>query len=178
MARRAPWWFCTCGNCRFDLDGAGGTGHGTLYAGLDQVTGALETIGPEMIGGVIAREFLAARVVWALAYDRPLQLADLTDPRATGFGVTNELTTMVPYTVPQAWATAFDDIGADGISYRTRFNIASEATGVALFDIAGSHPDWPALHAGRADADEMVDELTRRSITVADVPVLGAMTLL
>ncbi len=74
-------------------------------------------------GRIIARRrFLADRTVWALTYDRPLVNADLTAVAAIGCGVTNELSTMVPYTVPQLWASAVDEYGWDGISYRTRFN--------------------------------------------------------
>lgn len=178
VARHWPWWFCTCGECRFDLDRTDPRGNGTLYAGTDCVTGVLETIGPEMQGGVIAREFLTSRAVWELIYDRPVRLADLTDRTAIAFGVTNELGSMVPYTVPQAWAAAFVDLGLDGISYRTRFNTAPEATGVALFDEAGSHPDWPAVSVGAADGEVIVEALHRRSITVADAPVLGALTVI
>ncbi len=176
-ARVSPWWFCNCGHCRFDLEAAG-TGQGTLYAGTDEITGVLETIGPELIGRTIARGFLDNRTVWGLAYDRPVFIADLTADEAVGFGVTNELSTMVPYGIPQLWADAFEQHGLDGISYRTRFNTGAEATGVALFVVAGDHTDWPASRVRGMNDSVMVTELNRRHVTVEDPPALVALTVL
>lgn len=172
-ARHWPWWFCTCGNCRFDLDPGDDPPFGTLYAGTDEVTGMLETIGPELAGRAVARRFLSERTVWALAYDRPLELADLVSPGAVGFGVTNELSTMVPYDVPQQWATAFHHDGRDGVAYRTRFNTGPDATGLALFDDAGAHDDWVALAVCAGDADPILDALAERNIAVERPPRLA-----
>jgi hypothetical protein len=178
FARRSPWWFCTCGDCRFDLDPAVPHGDGTLYAGVDPLTGVLETLGPELAaGGVVTRSFLAARRDWVLAYDRPLELADLTARRAVGFGVTNELATMTPYDVPQGWAEAFHDAGWDGIAYRARFDPAGDAPSVALFDVAGVHEDWPATPGPAGDDDAVVDALRALGIVAEDPPPLGALEL-
>ncbi len=176
-ARQVPWWFCRCGDCRFDIDSDATNGFGTLYAGTDPVTGVLETVGPEMAERPITRTFLAERIVWMLAYDRALVLADLCHDTAIGFGVTNELSTIVPYDVPRTWATVFADHGLDGISYRTRFSTGAAATGVALFDEAGDH-DWVAEVYARADDDEMVAALRARHIHVDDVPTSAAMDLI
>lgn len=176
VARREPWWFCTCGDCRFDLSPGAPGGLGTLYAGTDPITGVLETIGPELTGLPVARTFLAERTVWILGYDRPLELADLCHPAAVGFGVTNELSTMVPYSRPQAWAEAFAERGLDGISYRTRFSTEREPTGVALFDEAGHH-DWIAVASCRADDDSVVAALSTRRIVVADIPSSSSMQI-
>jgi hypothetical protein len=56
----------------------------------------LEVIGPEVARGVVATEFLDVRTLHARDLDTPLSLADLVSRRAAGFGVTNELSTMVP----------------------------------------------------------------------------------
>jgi hypothetical protein len=94
FARRAPWWFCTDGACRFDLMDADGLG--TLYVGTDIVTGVLEAIGAEFLGRPVSRSFLSQRTVWALSYDRSL-----------------ELSSMVPYAAPHATAVAvFDEAGS------------------------------------------------------------------
>jgi hypothetical protein len=175
-ARRAPWWFCTCGDCRFDLDPRTPPELGTLYSGVDPITGVLETIGPEMTRP-ITRTFLAERTVWMLAYDRPLELADLCDDAAVGFGVTNELSSMTPYDVPQAWARAFADDGWDGIAYRTRFSTGAQATGIALFDEAGAK-NWPAVQYCRAEDSDIVEALDVRHIRVDDVPSAAALTIL
>jgi len=176
-ARHAPWWFCRCGGCRFDLEDPVEPLMGTLYAGTDEVSGVMETIGPELVGGTISRRFLADRTVWMLSYDRPLHVAELASPAAVGLGVTNELASMTPYAIPQAWASALHQAGWDGISYRTRFNTGSVATGLALFDLAGSHPDWPAEAIGSADAPVIVSSLAARGIAVDDPPPLAALSL-
>jgi RES domain len=177
-ARFAPWWFCCCGDCRFDLDAGSPFGQGTLYAGTDEITGILETIGPELAGKTISSRFLSDRIVWELNYDRAMVLADLTADAAAGFGVTNELSTMVPYIVPQSWASAFELHGLDGISYRTRFNPSPEPTGVALFDTAGSHPNWPASKVCDGNDERIVAAVAARNISVADPPMLAALTVL
>lgn len=177
-ARLAPWWFCSCGDCRFDLDSSSPFEQGTLYAGTDEITGVLETVGPELIGKTISSRFLIDRIVWELAYDRAVVLADLTAGAASGFGVTNELSSMVPFVVPQRWASAFERHGLDGISYRTRFNLSPKPTGVALFDAVGSHPDWPAAKVCGADHERIVSALAARNISVADPPALASLTVL
>lgn len=136
-ARAAPWWFCTCGGCCFDISADHPSGLGTLYAGSDPITGVLEIIGPEMMERPISREFLSVRTIWTLGYDREVILADLSHESAVGFGVTNELSTRVPNGIPQAWAVAFADENFDGIRYQTRFSTGTQATGIALFDEAG-----------------------------------------
>ena len=176
-ARFEPWWFCTCGDCRFDLHGTGTPRQGTLYAGTDPVTGVLEALGPDLAGRPVARTFLARRTVWMLAYDRPVDLADLCSDAAIGFGVTNELSVMIPYTTPQQWAEAFAAEGLDGISYRTRFSTGPAATGIALFDAAGAH-DWPKTACCIANSAEIESELAGRHISVEDPPPAAALTLL
>ena len=176
-AREAPWWFCTYGDCRFDIQVDHRSGLGTLYAGSDPLTGVVEMIGPEMIERPISRAFLAERTIWTLSYDRVLILADLIQETALGFGITNELSNMVPYDVPQAWAEAFVNESLDGISYRTRFSTGKQSTGIALFDEAGAH-DWVALPYCRADDEEIVDALKSRFIDVEEIPSSSSMDVI
>ncbi|MFM8383270.1 MAG: RES family NAD+ phosphorylase [Actinomycetota bacterium] len=176
-ARRTPWWFCTCGECRFDLSPDDPSGLGTLYAGTDPVTGVVEMIGPESSHRPISRTFLASRTIWTLGYNRAMDVADLQHPSALGFGVTNELASMVPYDVPQMWATALAAQSLDGLRYRTRFSTGPVATGLAIFDEAGSK-DWIALAYCRADDDEILAELDDRGIQVVDVPLSASMEIL
>jgi len=59
---REPWWFCTCGNCRFDLDAP----RGTCYAGTDELSGILENIGYEWASGSpLTLAFLRGRTLHA-----------------------------------------------------------------------------------------------------------------
>jgi hypothetical protein len=105
VARRAPWWSCSDGLCRFDLRAP----HGTCYLAHDDVGALLEVIGAELAGGVVSEEFLAARRIHRLALDADVVLADTASRRAAGFGVTNELSSMADYAIPQAWAATLHD---------------------------------------------------------------------
>jgi hypothetical protein len=152
-------------------------GLGTLYAGSDPITGVLEIIGPEMVERPISQTFLSERAIWTLGYDREIVLADLNHETALGFGVTNELSTMVPYDVPQAWAEAFAGESLDGIRYRTRFSTGEAATGIALFDDVGAQ-NWVALMYCRADDQEIIAELMVRHIYVEDIPFSDSMDVI
>lgn len=140
-----------------------------MYAGTDPVTGVLEVLGDELLGGTVSDDMLRKRTVWVLESDLGLSLADLCHPTALGFGVTNELSTMVPYSTPQAWATALADAGFDGIAYRTRFNPTARPTGLAVFGPAGAR-DLPARRHSAANDHDILQALSRFGITVAGPP--------
>lgn len=98
--------------------------------------GILETIGPEIRNGVVASAYLDERKLYS-AMPRPdMKFANLTSRRAIKFHVTNELSTMTPYAVPQKWAQDLDKI-VSGVSYRSRFDLGSSTRAVALFGPAG-----------------------------------------
>ena len=170
-ARHAPWFFCSCGNCRFDLP----TPNGTLYVGTDVLVGLLETIGPHLSGGVVSLQFLEQRRIFSRRLSADLPVANLTSRRAAGFGVTNELATMTPYDIPRAWAVALYGTGYAGIRYRTRFDVGADPCGLALFGDAGER-DWRAYDDGPADAPAIMERLQREcNITVADRPCLDQL---
>jgi hypothetical protein len=156
VARHAPWWFCSDRRCRFDLDPP----DGTCYLAHDEIGALLELIGPELAGGVVSEEFVAARRIHRLAVDTDVVLADTASRRAAGFGVTNELSTMVDYAIPQAWAGALRAHHYGGIAYKLRFDPGASAGGVALFGAGGQH-DRPA------DAGRPVDEAVRQRLRAA-----------
>ncbi len=62
----------------------------------------LELIGPEMSGGAVSETLLDNRRLRRLSVLRMHRLANLTDRRASGLGVTKEIHTVVPYALPQA----------------------------------------------------------------------------
>lgn len=62
---------------------------------------------------------------------------DVSTPEAARFGVTAELTSMTPYTIPHAWAAALHAHGLDGIRYTPRFTPGAEAW--AVFGPSGAH---------------------------------------
>jgi hypothetical protein len=170
-ARRAPGFFCSCGNCRFDL----AEPNGTLYVGTDALVGLLETIGPHLAGGVVSRQFLEERRIFSRRLSADLPVANLASRRAAGFGVTNELATMTPYDVPRAWAAALYAAGYAGIRYRTRFDVGAGARGLALFGDEGER-GWRAQDDGPADTPAMVRRLQGEcNITVADRPRLDQL---
>lgn len=70
------------------------------------------------------------------------RVADLTSRRATRFGVTRELETMVPYVVPQAWAVALHSLGLQGVRYGPRFSTGPVAS-LAVFGPEGEGDGAP-----------------------------------
>lgn len=70
------------------------------------------------------------------------RLADTVTDDAANFGMTRELATVTPYTIPQRWAAAFDDTGFAGLQYQSRFTTGAAPNAVALFSKAGE-ADWP-----------------------------------
>jgi len=138
-----PWWWCPNQDCRFDL---GISRVGTLYLGIGQLAGLIEVLGPEIAGGSVHEEDLRSRSVFGLdpMLTTPYRVANLVDRRAAGFGVTNELSMMTPYDLPQQWASALFRAGLQGIQYRCRFDPGPIAAGLALFDRSGQNSkNWP-----------------------------------
>ena len=172
------WYFCNCGDCRFDLYSP----RGTCYAGTDRVTGLLETIGPDWCAGeeapVLIPELVEERQVHAYTLPEPRHLANLKTSRAVGFKITNELDTMTPYDVPRAYARCFDDSRGwrgrrrfRGIRYSTRFNTDYIPRGVALFDEEGERP-W--VSSAIYDVDTAFKaELRAVGIAVEEPPVMA-----
>lgn len=123
---------------RFDLPPP----EGTCYLATEPVGALLELIGPEASGGAVSEIFLANRRLRRLSVPRSHRLANLTDRRAAGLGLTAEIHTVVPYAVPQAWAVALREVGADGVLYRLRHDPSVKGLGVGLFGKAGERRSW------------------------------------
>jgi RES domain len=139
----APWWFGSTLEGRFDLPAP----RGTCYLAASAITALLEVIGPDRLGGLICRDLLRDRRLHRLVVPAPLSLADCSAQEAAAFGLTLEIHTLVPYDLPQAWALAFAEAGAEGLRYRARHDPAG-AFSFALFGQAGA-ADWPVTEAGR-----------------------------
>lgn len=171
-AQKSPWWYCSCLACRFDLPSP----RGACYLGTDELVGVLESIGAEISNGVIAQEFLDRRRLFQWTPPGPLRAADLVSRRAVGFNVTNELSTMTPYTVPQTWAGAFDGAGFAAVSYRTRFDTGATSRGVAHFGPAGTA--GRKVGPGKPIDDALRQRLEREcGVVVAPPPSLSALTV-
>jgi hypothetical protein len=135
---REPWWFSSSLEGRFDLRPP----KGTCYLAQDPIGAMLELIGPDITGGVVSETFLDNRRLRRLDVPRPHRLANLADRRASGFGVSAEIHTVVPYRLPQAWAAALKEVGADGVRYQLRHDPSFKGVGVGLFGQAGARRSW------------------------------------
>lgn len=177
---REPWWFCTCGSCRFDLDAP----RGTCYAGTDELSGILENIGYEWASGSpLTLAFLRGRTLHASVaaglVDGPL--ANLTSRKAVGFRITNELSDMTPYDVPRAFARLVDAArngsrrAFGGIRFRTRFDTGITTRGVALFGDAGLRTGVSATE--QEITDELVEALVELGLNIDGPPPVSALTV-
>jgi hypothetical protein len=167
-----PWWFSGDGSGRFDLEAPAGT----CYLATTPVAALLEALGPELAGGrAVAPEAFADRELRDLALPRRVRLADAASRRAAGFGITAELTAIVPYDLPRAWARALAAARFDGIRSTLRHDPASRPEGVALFGAAGERARWRRGRA-RAISGALTAELEAETgIRVLARPALAAL---
>lgn len=56
--------------------------------------------------------------------------------------MTAEISTVVPYALPQAWAVALREVRADGVLYQLRHDPSVKGLGVGLFGKAGERRSW------------------------------------
>jgi hypothetical protein len=122
---------------RFDLPEP----HGTCYLAVDPLAALLELLGPERTGGVVSSALLVERRVRELLIPDEIAVADTTSRRASGFGITAEIGTIVPYERPQAWAHRLHQADFQGIVYWLRHDPA-RAEGIALFGPHGERKSW------------------------------------
>jgi hypothetical protein len=129
--RRAPWWFSSSGEGRFDL----ACPSGTCYAAESEVVTLLETWGGMQI---IPDYLVAQRATSRLRLSDGVQVADMTSNAAIQFGVTAEIFTTSDYRMTQLWAAALNGAGFSGIRYWARHDLAHTAACLALFGAAGA----------------------------------------
>ncbi len=133
-----PWWFDSSMAGRFDLPHP----DGTCYLAFDDIGALREAVGPGVTGGLVSEEWARARVVRRLKPPSTLRVADLTGAEAARFGVTLEINTVIPYTLPQARATRLHQAGHGGVRYRLR-HLPDGRPGLALFGPSGERKRWP-----------------------------------
>lgn len=129
-----PWWFSTRtdnpGPGRFDLAAP----RGTCYLTSSARAALLEaTADPSAEDPLITDRELERLVVWSGHVTGTGSLGDLTTPSVPR--LTDEVSTITPYALPQQWADAADAAGWEGVVYRARF--AQEAA-IGLFDLCGA----------------------------------------
>ena len=161
-AGNGPWWFASSGRGRFDL----GEPRGTCYVAFDERTAIRETVGEVLAtAGIISREFADERVLSRLRIPARRTLADTCAEAAADYGLTRELCTVTPYTIPQQWAVALAR-SCDGLRYQTRFTTGTAANAAALLDDAGARESWAV-----DDAPEPFAAAARRcGFAVGSVP--------
>ncbi len=158
---RLPWWFGSTMDGRFDL----ALPKGTCYVAQEALAALLEVIGP----GPVTPEFVAARRLRTLFVPQPREVADTCARRASRYGVTAEIGTIVPYNLPQAWAHRLDQAGFGGVAYWLRHDPA-RARGYAFFGKAGDRRRWRRGHE-RAIAGPLMRHLHREhGITIYHPP--------
>lgn len=168
-----PWWFGSSMQGRFDLP----LPEGTCYLAADELAALLELIGPDCEGGAVSSDFLRIRRVRELKVPRDLGLSDLTSRRASGFGITAEIATLVPYELPQAWAARLRQAGAEGLIYWLRHD-PSRTEGFALFGPHGERVRWKKGRQ-RSISRELLARLKEEcGIEVLDPPKASELRIL
>lgn len=178
---RGPWWFSSDGAGRFDLP----TPHGTCYLADDPLLALVEVISHGTLDGLsVTPAFCAQRRIRHLSIPSAAHMADATDGRARGFGVSREIHDIADYTLPQAWATAWRTAGFNGVRYlATNHQPVSYAPpwpgpgaqgpgSWALFGSTGHHPRWR-----RGRAEHISPTLLTRLETETGILVIGPPTL-
>ena len=174
-ATLGPWWFCRCGDCRFDLPAP----RGTCYLAENRVAALQEALGVRLIAaGVVDQHELTGRVISALRLPGHIQVANTTSAKAANHGVTREISTVVPYTLTRRWAQAWATAGFDGIRYLGRLstNVDPKARCLAIFGAAGA---GDTNYAVDPDPEPAVDTARAAGITIVDtLPRTGALTVI
>lgn len=94
-------------------------------------------------------EELARRFLARLRVPRPIRLADVTSPRAAGFGVTAKASAGSDYPRDsQPWARRLAAAGFDGIRYGLSHEPGLRLRGLAVFGEAGEHPRFGPVDDG------------------------------
>ncbi|SDO32766.1 RES domain-containing protein [Microbacterium sp. ru370.1] len=128
-----PGWFSSSGEGRFDLAAPSGT----CYLADSMGAAIRERLGGAITpGGLVTQSDAEGMTVTEIA-GLTGSYGDVSAQGAADFGVTSELTSMTPYTVPHEWAAAFSSYGLHGIRYTPRFTPGAVAW--ALFGQAGAH---------------------------------------
>lgn len=102
-----------------------------------------------------------------------LRLANTLTRATRRFGMTGELSTLVPYDVPQAWARAFRATGFDGVVGLCRHDPSLTARSFAVFGPAGMvarRTGWTTRRSAILGDAQLAAELAELGVQVADVP--------
>jgi hypothetical protein len=169
-----PWWFGSSMEGRFDLPAP----DGTCYLAAEDLAAWMEIIGPELRDHIVSADLVRARRLVRVHVPREIALSDSTSRRAGGFNVTLELSTTVPYDLPQAWAARLRASGSAGIVYWLRHD-NSRTKGFALFGPHGNRTDWPWQDENaQGISPSMVLRLRKLKIEVEETPRLDQLRVI
>lgn len=166
------WYYDNGASGRFNLHGA----RGTCCTALSVDTAVREKVrGRVSRKGVVSRAVADSFVVSIVSAPTEHRCATVNDVDAAKHGIVRELTTMSDYSIPQAWAQAFEDAGFDGVLYGSAFTTGGPDA-YALFGDAGE----PSAHAGYTATRHLSGEDACRALgwTVANTPVTGGMAVI
>lgn len=135
-ADRPTWWFSSDGSGRFDL----APPEGTCYFATDEYAALREAsrLGP------VTPAWVADRQLREVGPPNPhARLAGTTRQAAGDYGMTSELSTLVPYDLTRRWAAAFHAHGFEGIRHQSRHDQRARPSGVSWFGPSGvgAYPD-------------------------------------
>jgi hypothetical protein len=132
-----PWWFCSDGLHRFDLESP----RGTCHLATRPIGAFLEVFRDT---AVVHEDDVSERRLSAVFVRRQLLLADASRRLARGFGVTAGLHSSRDYALTQRWAAALAKAGFQGVRYLLSHDPSQGLIGIALFGTRGS----PAPRSG------------------------------
>lgn len=166
---RSGWYFSSVGAPRagrFDLPQP----HGTCYFSTEKFGAWSETFRG---AAVVNRTDIDCRTLLTATRTANIQFAEMTDRRATGFGVTLDDFSGDDYTRPQAWALAFHAAKLGGIIALLRHDSSGRARNVGVFGNSGAAKSvrgWQTTRATLRSDAQLLDELRNAGLSVLEVP--------
>jgi len=134
--REEPWRFGCSGDGRFDLHRHGPAG--TCYVAATPPAALVEAAAPQSASSppILTAAVFRERHLQQVPMPATERIADTRARRVAGYGVTAELGTVIPYTLPQWWAQALHHRGFAGVRYEPRHAVGD--TAFALFGPRGT----------------------------------------
>jgi len=166
-ALNSPWRFSSVppGESRFDIN----VPEGTCYWS-DRRYGSWVEVWRGT--GVVARSDVTRRAMFS-ATPPELRLADTLALLAHRFGGTGELSALVPYDLPQAWAQSLRSHGFAGLVGLCRHDPSLTARNVAIFGPSGvlaRRAGWTTRRSDLLSDLQLAAELAELNVQVASVP--------
>lgn len=164
---KSAWWFDNGDGGRFNLHGD----RGTCCTAATVDTAVREKVRDAASESmVVDAAYADSFVVSAVTAPLPYRLAAVSSTPAARHGVVRALVTMEDYTVPQAWAEAFDRSGFDGVFYGSAYT-TGPASAYALFGRSGAPESAGYTASVRLRGREACREV---GFTVAGMPRASA----